>query len=74
MRISVKTIGLLKDYHPGESDLIIDPGISVRQVILMLNIPTQLVAMVIVNDVQTAKEYILNDDDRVQLIAVQGGG
>ncbi len=74
MKISIKTIGLLKEYHPGEHDLTIAPGVSVQQVISTLNIPTQLVAMVLVNNSQQTKSYILMDGDQVQLIAVQGGG
>ena len=72
--VSIKTIGFLKSYHPGTTGLSVVPGTSLRQIIASLNIPVDLVAMVLVNDRQEQKDYLLKNGDKVQLIAVLGGG
>jgi len=74
MQISVKTIGFLKNYHPGDPELIVEPGITIESLLKQLEIPSNLVALVLVNDKQERKNYILQDADGVQFIAVLGGG
>jgi molybdopterin converting factor small subunit len=39
-----------------------------------LGIPPEIVAMVLVNDVQQPKDYCMQDGDIVRLIMVVGGG
>jgi molybdopterin converting factor small subunit len=39
-----------------------------------LNIPPDVVALVLVNDTQQSKDYRVQDGDVVKLLAVVGGG
>ena len=52
----------------------VEPGRSVRQTLVDLGVPPELVALVLVNDVQQDKDYVLSDGDFVRVIAVIGGG
>jgi sulfur carrier protein ThiS len=70
----IRPFGILKSYTGGQSDLPIAAGTSVRDALLALGIPPDIVAMVLVNDEQQRKDYLLQDGDIVKLIAVVGGG
>jgi sulfur carrier protein ThiS len=46
----------------------------VRQALVELGIPPEVVALVVVNEEQQAKDYVLQDGDVVRVLAVIGGG
>ena len=65
---------MLKTYIGNLTETVVDPGRSVRQTLADLGVPPELVALVVVNDVQQDKDYVLSDGDFVRVIAVIGGG
>jgi sulfur carrier protein ThiS len=65
---------MLKTYIGNLTETVVEPGRSIRQTLAELGIPPELVALVVVNDVQQDKGYILSDGDFVRVFAVIGGG
>jgi sulfur carrier protein ThiS len=58
-----------------QTELTVPAGISIREALSMFNIPSEVVALVVINGVHsTDKDTILNDGDIVKLMAVIGGG
>jgi sulfur carrier protein ThiS len=74
MPVLIKPIGILKSYIGGQSEIAVDAGRTVREAINALSIPSEVVALVMVNDVQQSKDYVVQDGDVVRLLAVIGGG
>ncbi len=74
MAAYIKPVGMLKQYTGGEAEVAVDAGRTVREAMVLLGIPPELVALVMVNDAHQPKDYTLQDGDRVKLIAVIGGG
>jgi sulfur carrier protein ThiS len=74
MSALVKPIGTLKKYVDGRSQIAIGAGCTVRAALKMIGIPSEIVALVLVNDKPHAKDYYLCDEDVVVLLAVVGGG
>lgn len=74
MPAHIKPTGALKSYTGGQAEVDVEAGRTVREAIAALGIPPEVVAMVLVNDVQRSKDYILQDEDVVRLIMVVGGG
>jgi sulfur carrier protein ThiS len=74
MTATIRPFGILKTYLNGESEATVEAGRSVRQAMLDLGMPPEVVALVLVNDEPQPKEYILQDGDTVKLLAVIGGG
>ena len=65
---------MLKTYIGNLSEAAVEPGRTIRQTLADLGVPPDLVALVLVNDVQQDKAYVLADGDIVRIIAVIGGG
>jgi len=74
MSAILKPYGILKTYIDGEKEKAVEAGRTVRQMMLDLGIPPEIVALVLVNDEPKPKDYILQDGDIVKLLAVIGGG
>ena len=74
MPAHIKPAGALKSYIGGKTEVAVEAGRTVRETIAALGIPPDVVAMVLVNDAQQPKDYILQDEDVVRLIMVVGGG
>ena len=47
---------------------------TIRQAIQSFRMPPEVVALVLVNDEQQDKDYIIQDGDYIKLLAVIGGG
>ncbi len=73
-RARVRPVGTLKSYIGEQTEVAVDAGRTVRETMTALSIPPEVVALVLVNDVQQAKDYVVQDGDMVKLIAVVGGG
>ena len=73
-KATIKPVGMLKSYTGGQPEVVVDAGRTVRETMTALGIPPEIVALVLVNDVQQAKDYVVQDGDVVKLIAVIGGG
>ena len=74
MPATIKPVGLLKEYIGGKSEACAPAGLTVLDAMEQLGIPSQLVALVVVNDEPQAKDYRLQEGDFVRLFAVIGGG
>lgn len=70
----IRPIGSLKSYIAEKPEIEIESGITVREAIVQLGIPPEIVALVIVNDTDQSKDYLINDQDVVKLLAIIGGG
>ncbi|MGB9672802.1 MAG: MoaD/ThiS family protein [Anaerolineales bacterium] len=74
MTAILKPLGLLKEYIHGENQTVIPSGITVRQALADLKIPSEIVALVVVNGSQQTKDYLVQDGDEIKILAVVGGG
>jgi sulfur carrier protein ThiS len=69
-----RPVGVLKSYIGGENEIAVEAGRTIRETMLTFNMPPEIVALVMVNDEQQSKDYVLKEGDKVKLIAVIGGG
>lgn len=74
MTAIVRPFGMLKSYIGGAYEITIEAGVTIRQAMINFGMPPEVVAMVLVNDEQESKDYIIQDGDYIKLIAVIGGG
>lgn len=75
MPATLRPIGHLKSMVNDQTEIPVRSGISIREALALIKIPSELVALVVVNGVHTTdKDTILNDGDVVKLMAVIGGG
>jgi hypothetical protein len=75
MSIEVKPVGILKNYSAGQSPVLVEPsGETIREILTRLNIPSEMVAMVVINGTLQEKDFIPLDRDVIQLIPLIGGG
>ncbi len=74
MTVTIRPLGMLKSYIDGKSETAVDAGETVRKVLQDLGIPAEVVALVLVDDEQQTKEYVLQDGETVKLMAIIGGG
>jgi sulfur carrier protein ThiS len=71
----IRPTNLLKSYTGGKTNIPVEiDGKNVKEFLILLKIPAELVALVVVNGVAQSKEYVLQDEDVIQLIPVVGGG
>jgi sulfur carrier protein ThiS len=74
MSTLIRPTGMLKDYIGGRAEAAVEPGQTVREALVALKIPPELIALVMVNDEQQTKDYCLQEGDVVRVMAVLGGG
>jgi len=74
MPATFKLSGSLKDVTGGKDEYTVEPGRSVREVLESIGIVPLTVALVVVNDEQQTKDYIVREGDLVRVLAVVGGG
>jgi sulfur carrier protein ThiS len=74
MSASIYVTGLLKTYTNGTNFVEVNSGLKILEILKIIGIPSELVALVTVNDVASTKDYALADGDIVRLYAVVGGG
>ena len=74
MTVQIRPIGILKNYIGGQNQVAVEAGRTVRETIAALGMPPEIVALVMVNEEQRPKDYILREGDVVKLMAVLGGG
>ena len=78
MSAQIKLTGLLKSYAKDQPVIFIQVTEgslkSVREYLIALNIPSEMVAMVLINGVLQEKDSAIRDQDIVQLIPLIGGG
>jgi sulfur carrier protein ThiS len=75
MPVTLLPIGHLKSMVNNQTELTVPAGISVRDALALVHIPSEVVALVVINGVhQTDKDTVLHEGDVVKLMAVIGGG
>jgi sulfur carrier protein ThiS len=75
MPVTLLPIGHLKSMVNNQTELTVPAGMTVREALTSVNIPSEVVALVVINGVhQTDKDILLNEGDVVKLMAVIGGG
>ena len=74
MSVLIRPNEALRTFVGGKKEVEAEAGRTVRATLALLGIPADLVAVVVVYDEQLDKEYVLQDGDRVRLLAVIGGG
>jgi sulfur carrier protein ThiS len=75
MSVILRPIGHLKSMVNDQAELTVPSGISIREALALINIPSEVVALVVINGVHTTdKDTVLNEGDVVKLMAVIGGG
>lgn len=72
-RVKVVPVGMLKNYITPEM-VTANSGQTVHQLLEGLGIPSDLVAVVMVNGRQESKSYLLQEGDQVKLVPLVGGG
>jgi hypothetical protein len=73
MTVQLKPIGSLINYTGGQAEISIKAGATVREMIIEIGIPPEIIAMVTVNDCHQNKDYRPQDGDVVKLIAIYAG-
>lgn len=74
MTAHIKPLGIIKSYVGGKNLLEVEAGNTIRETMKQFGIPSELVALVLVNDKQESKDYLVRDGDVITLMAVVGGG
>ena len=74
MSATFRPVGILKSYIGGQNEVVVETGRTVRETMLSFNMPPEIAALVMVNNEQQSKNYVLQEGDIVKLIAVIGGG
>jgi sulfur carrier protein ThiS len=64
----------LKNMLGLNDEVAVEPGRSVREALIIVNIKPELVAMVSVNEEMQTKDYIIQEGDVIRALAVIGGG
>jgi sulfur carrier protein ThiS len=66
--------GALRNFNGGKSEVQVQPGHTVREIITGLGIVPETIAVVVVNQEQQDKDYIIQEGDDVLVMAIIGGG
>jgi sulfur carrier protein ThiS len=73
--VTLRPIGHLKEMVNDQTEITVPSGISVREALRLIKVPSEVVALVVINGVHTTdKDTLLKDGDVVKLMAVIGGG
>lgn len=70
----LKAVGIIRQYTQGQQKLVVEPGQSVRDMLLSQGIPPEIIALVLVDEKPVTKEHVISDGETIQVIAVIGGG
>ena len=74
MTATLRPSGPLRDIVDGRSDIQVESGKSVRATLEALGIVPEVVALVVVNEQQQSKDYVIQEGDIIRILAVIGGG
>lgn len=75
MPVTLRPIGQLKSMVNDQAELTVPAGITVREALALVNIPSEMVALVVINGAhQTNKDTLLKEGDVVKIMALIGGG
>jgi sulfur carrier protein ThiS len=74
MSAILRPSGSLISYIGGKKEIAVEVGQTVCEMLSALNIPPEIVALVVVNEEQQSKDYVIAEGDVVRVLAVIGGG
>jgi sulfur carrier protein ThiS len=74
MSAKLRPVGHLKSLVNGQDEVEVESGCTIRAALERAGIRPELVALVMVNDEQRGKDYILQEGDVARVLAVIGGG
>ncbi|MCJ7435507.1 MAG: MoaD/ThiS family protein [Anaerolineales bacterium] len=74
MPATFRLSGSLKDVTGGKDQYTVESGQTVRAILESLGIVPLTVALVVVNEEQQGKDYVIQDGDVIRVLAVIGGG
>ena len=74
MPACIRPTGQLKSYLNNQSEITVEAGRTVREILVMLQIKPEVVAGVIVNGDLQSKDYTIQEDDVIKLFSIMGGG
>jgi len=74
MPATLRLSGALRNFNGGKSEVQVKPGQTVREIVTGLGIVPETIAVVVVNQEQHDKEYIIQEGDDVLVMAIIGGG
>jgi sulfur carrier protein ThiS len=58
----------------GKAEVQVEAGRTVRETLAALGIVPAVVALVVVNEKQQSKDYVIQEGDIIRVLAVIGGG
>jgi sulfur carrier protein ThiS len=58
----------------GQAEVKVQVGRTVRETLSTLGIVPEVVALVVVNEEQRSKDYVIQEGDVIRVLAVIGGG
>lgn len=74
MPATLRPSGALRDLVKGLAEVQVETGRTVRDTLVGLGIVPEVVALVVVNEQQKSKEYVIQEGDIIRVLAVIGGG
>jgi sulfur carrier protein ThiS len=74
MAATLRLSGALKEVVGGRDHFEVEAGCSVRETLAGLGIVPDTIALVVVNNEQQSKDYIIQEGDAIRVLAVIGGG
>jgi sulfur carrier protein ThiS len=74
MTAILRPSGSLRDIIGGKAEIEVKSGITIRKTLADLGIVPEVIALVVVNEVQKDKDYLIQEGDVIRVLAVIGGG
>jgi len=74
MSATLRPSGALKSYIGERDEVQVESGRTVRETLVSLGIPPEIIALVVVNGEQQSKDYVIQEGDTIKALAVIGGG
>ncbi len=74
MSDQIRPVGQLKSFFNNQPVITVAAGKTVREILIEAQIKPEMVAGVVVNGNLQTKDYLLQEDDDVKLMAVMSGG
>ena len=74
MPATLRHSGSLRDLVGGQAEVQVEAGRTVRETLAALGIVPEVVALVVVNEEQRSKDYVIQEGDVIRVLAVIGGG
>jgi sulfur carrier protein ThiS len=74
MSATLRPSGALRSYIGERNEIQVEVGRTVGETLSALKIPPEVIALVMVNEEQQSKDYVIQEGDVVRVLAVIGGG